>query len=684
MERFFYPQSIVVIGVSEKPDNLARNILANLRAFGYRGDLYAVGRESGEVEGVPIVSSLDLVPDGLDLAVILTPASVVPDLVEACGRKGIHRVVIESGGFGEFSEEGRRLEQRLLEVARRWGVRFIGPNCISVVNLEVGVCLPFAPISPETVRRGPASVVAQSGGVSITYLDRLSSAGVGANKVVSIGNKTDLDETDYLVYLLEDPGTEMVVLYLESLSDGRRLLELARSSPKPIIVHKANRGRASQRIAFSHTAALAADDRIVSAALRQVGMLRAENFRDAVAIAQGLALPPVRGDRLMVISRSGGHAVIAADTAEAHGFRLPPLPEEFAQRVRSLFRADVIAPTNPLDLGVIFDFDLYARIVEECLHTLSPDAVLLVNTYSLNEVEGGRRLARRVEEIVRQTGRPVALCIYAQGDEPQRVQREIGLPVFVDIEEAVRGLAAARDWNRWRVRREKETPQPKAAGQPGGPVHLPEEGILTADRALDLCRAYGIAAAPWEVVEDPGEAVRAADRLGYPVALKVLSAEAIHKSDVGGVALGLADAGAVRREAEAMLVRMPRGGLLMVQRMVDGGVEVILGGKQDPTFGPVVMFGLGGIYVEVLNDVSFRVAPLGRADAEEMITEVYASRLLAGVRGRPPVDREALIQALVAFSHLVADHPRLLEIDVNPLILSSAGAVAVDARAVVG
>ena len=293
MKRIFSPDSIVVIGVSERPDNLARNIIANLRTFRYQGDLYAVGLRKGEVFGIPIVDSLDMVPDNLDLAVILTPADTVPDLMDTCGRKGIQRLVIESAGFSEFSDEGRRLEERLLEIAHKWNIRFVGPNCISVINLETGVCLPFGLISPEIVRRGPVSIIAQSGGVSLTYLGLLSKTGVGVNKVVSIGNKTDLNETDYLEYLLDDEETEIVSLYLESISDGRRLMDLARSSSKPVIIHKANRGKASQGVAFSHTAALADDDRIVDAAFKQTGILRAGGFQDMAAIAQGLSLPPV-------------------------------------------------------------------------------------------------------------------------------------------------------------------------------------------------------------------------------------------------------------------------------------------------------------------------------------------------------------------------------------------------------
>jgi acetyltransferase len=683
MQRIFYPNSIVVIGVSERQENLARTIIANLCTFGYKGRLFAVGRKEGSVHGIPIATSLDQVPDGLDLAVILTPAATVPDFMEACGRKGIRRIVIESGGFSEFSQEGLRLEQRLLEIAREWDIRFVGPNCISVINLETGLCLPFGSMSTVTARLGPASVVSQSGGVSLTYVDRLCTAGVGVNKAVSIGNKTDLDETDYLAYLLQDPGTKIVCLYLESIGDGRKLMDLARSSAKPIIVHKVNRGQASRRVALSHTAALADDDRIVSAAFRQVGIFRPEDFRESVAIAQGLTLPPVRGNRLVVISRSGGHAVIAADAAERYGFQLAALPDEFIERVRALFPADVIALTNPIDLGVIFDFELYARIVEECLHMLSPDAVLLINTYTLDEAEGAHRLARRVEEIVRESGRPIAFCVYSQGDEGQVVQQHTSLPIFAEIDDALRGLAASRDWNCWQARRVGATGDAVHASREEAQRVLTRPGVLTVEQALALCKAYGIPVTPLKVANDPEEAIQAADQLGYPVALKALATQLVHKSDMGGVTLGLVDAAAVRRESAAMLTRIAHPARLMVQRMVGDGLEVILGGKRDRSFGPVVMFGLGGTYVEVFNDVSFRVAPLSRTDAEEMIGEVRGKRLLDGVRGKPPMDQESLIKALLSLSCMLVDNPSITEVDINPLLVLEHGAAAVDARAVV-
>jgi acyl-CoA synthetase (NDP forming) len=351
--------------------------------------------------------------------------------------------------------------------------------------------------------------------------------------------------------------------------------------------------------------------------------------------------------------------------------------------VRALFRADVIALTNPLDLGVIFDFELYARIVEGCLQALSPSAILLIHTYSLTEREGARRLARRVEQIVKDSGKPVAFCVYSQGDEAQTTQDEISLPVFDEIEHAIRGLAASRDWHE---RRERHAgPSENPATPPPDVQTLLSEPVLAADRALALCQAYGIPVPPSQVAAGAEEAAQAADRLGYPVALKILSTQVTHKSDVGGVALGLSDAAAVRREAQAMLARVAAHApetrpALMVQRMAGRGLEVILGGKRDHSFGPAIMFGLGGIHVEVLNDVVFRVAPLGRADAEEMLQEVRARRLLEGVRGQPPVDREALIGTILSLSRLMVENPNIDQVDINPLVVSQVGAVAVDAR----
>ncbi|HDQ72575.1 MAG TPA: CoA-binding protein [Chloroflexi bacterium] len=688
MDKIFYPESVAIIGVSERPDNLAANIVGNTLAFGYEGALYAVGRREGRVHGVPILPSVEALPEGVDLAVILTPAATTPDLLEACGRKSIRRAVIESGGFAEFSEAGGALEEQIVQVARRWGVRFVGPNCISVVNMENGLCLPFARLDASAIKRGAVSVLAQSGGVSVTYMMLLSEAGLGVNKVVSMGNKTDLDELDYLAYLLADDGTEIVCLYLESIERGRELLELAASSPKPVIIHKANVTEASEQIAFSHTAALANDERIVSAALRQAGILRAADFDDAVALAQGLTLPPVRGNDMVVISRSGGHAVLAADAAAAQGFRLAPIPESVRDDVRGLFRADVIALTNPLDLGAIFDFELYGEIVETCLRVIDPDALLLLHTFSAgHEGAMSRRLFGRVKALSQAYGKPAAFCAFSHRSEVERIKQMAPYPVFSGIEAAVRALAASRDYH---ICPAQLRPLPDTPAQLQRPPEvdgiLSYDGTLTSDAALGVANLFGIPVAEWSVVERVDGALVAAAAIGYPVALKALSPDLVHKSDAGGVILDV-DGPERLRKAFASLVTMAQAGGVrlngvLVQRMVFGGQEVILGGKRDPSFGPVVMFGLGGVYVEAFDDVAFRLAPLTREAARSMVAEVRGSRLLHGMRGGRPLDVDALIDALLAFSQLMVNCPEVIEIDLNPLFVLEEGVSAVDARLV--
>lgn len=700
MEKIFYPESLVVLGVSPRTENLGKNIIANLLEFGFRGKIYAVGRERGEVLGVQIYSSVEELPEGIDLAVFLTPAPLIPDLLDRCGRKGIRWAVIESAGFSEFSEEGRLLEARLLEVARRWGIRFVGPNCLSIINLENGLCLPFVPVSRSAARPGKVSIVSQSGGVALTYANLLSVPGLGVNKVVSIGNKLDLDELDYLEYLLADPGTELIILYLEGIEDGRGLMELARASAKPILLHKAHRGPASREIARSHTAALANDDLVVTAAARQAGLIRVLDFRAAVNCAKALSLPPARGDRLAIIARTGGHAVIAADGAEAAGFRLYQFPESFLHQVQGLFRAKVIRPTNPLDLGDLFDLRLYAWITEQCLRMEGVDAVLLVHTYGA-KTEGPqtRELAAKVKALSSRYGKPVALVLFSEREELARLERELDWPFFLGIEEALQALAAARDYHRRReaqLTRLSTTLATALAGtNPRLDGRIEEiltehagEGALPLDAALELVAALGIPVPPWEKAGTLEEALEGAERLGYPLALKVISTQVLHKTELGGLALNISDREQLVREYQALLARVkeraPAAEIegVLLQRMASDGEELILGGRRERAFGPVVLLGLGGIYAELLAKTALRVAPFTEVEAEEMIAELGLEPLIAGFRRRPPLDREALVDAILKVSQLLITQPRIAELDLNPLLLRKEGLLALDARVI--
>ena len=329
MEQLFYPRSVVVIGVSESPDNLARVILENLLEFQFKGKIHLVGKKEGLLHGKRIATSLDDLEMGIDVAVILTPAPTVPGILESCGRKKIPWAVLETGGFSEYSEEGARLEQELLRVARKWGIRIVGPNGIGIVNTENGFVVPFVGMKKGPVSQGKVSILAQSGGVTFTYFNLLSSAHVGISKMVSMGNKLDLDEIDYLRYLAKDPQTQIIGLYLEGIGKGRELMEAAQTTSKPIVLHKSNIGEGSRQIAKLHTAALANDDRIVETALKQANIIRTKDFRSYINAVKVLSLPAMKGGRLVVLSRSGGIAIMAADSAEVHGFRLHPFKEEF-------------------------------------------------------------------------------------------------------------------------------------------------------------------------------------------------------------------------------------------------------------------------------------------------------------------------------------------------------------------
>lgn len=684
MEKLFYPESVVVIGVSEKPDNLARCIVGNLFEFQFRGEIFIMGKKEGILFGRRILTSFDQLPEGIDVAVVLTPAPTVPAILEACGKKRIPWAVIETGGFREYSEEGAKLEEKTLETARRWGIRIVGPNGIGIFNMENGFVVPFVSLKRGAMRKGKLSILAQSGGVSFSYFNLLSSANVGISKMVSMGNKLDLNEIDFLRYLVKDPQTEVIGLYLESLERGRELMELARSTSKPIIVHKANTADSSREIARLHTAALANDDRIVEAALRQVDIVRVKDFRTFVNIVKILSLPAVKGNNLVVMSRSGGMAIVAADGAAAHGFRLYPFADSFREQIHRYFRAKVIRPTNPLDLGDLFDFDLYTTILEEVLKIEAVDGVLFQHGAIAEEKEPSRRLITAMKELSFRYQKPVALCYITDEEETAYVKRTIDYPIFAEPHDALAALAVSRDHHlRKACQKEKPFLYPVDRGRAEKTIERAkrEKRNLSLAEAFEVIEAYGIPIAPYRVVDRKEDLKRAMDEIGKPLVLKTASPDIVHKSDVGGVILHIE----TLSEAEKAYERISSlggnpGSRVVAQAMVAEGKEVILGAKRDPSFGPVVLFGLGGIYVEIFAETSLRVAPITRREAHAMISELKGSKILRGARGEGPLDTEALVESLLRLSQLVTDFPEIEGIDINPVKVLEKGAVAVDCR----
>ncbi len=691
MEKFFYPRSVAVVGVSENPANLAKGIVGNLLAAGYRGKIYPVGPRGGAIHGIPILTHIHQLPEVVDLAVILTPARFVPQVVADCGQLGITHVVVESGGFAELGEQGRALEDEIRELIRRFGIRLVGPNGIGTLNMEVGLSLPFSQLTPP--RLGRISVISQSGGVGLHMLAWLDREGLGVNKFLSLGNKLDVAENEVLEYFLSDPGTDAVYLYLEGLTDGRRLLEVARGAAKPIFLQLANVGEETQAIALSHTASLASDERVVEAACRQAGILRLKSQAEVVVAAKMVSQPPVKGDRVVVLSRSGGEAVIAAFACRQWGFRLPPLRPHLADFIHESSRSKIIKTTNPVDLGDIFDFSVYSQVMRELCRDPEVDAVLLnYGPVYDPEREDARRMVRTMIEEAKAAGKPLAITVCATLEEEDYLREELRFPVYHFPGQAIRGLAYSRYLARRPAPPQEYVPRCQwervvaALAEPG------PEGFLSLPAALDLIASLGIPVAGWQVAATGYEALVAAGDLGYPVCLKLAAPSLVHKTEAGGVLLNLNSPEEVTRgfqrlaEAAAQHVPPDEAWQVLVMPQVEGGEEVILGARRDPNFGPVVVFGAGGIWTEVLEDLALRVAPIDPAEARAMILETRMGRIISGVRGRPPADLDFLSRAVATLSCFMVQFPQVQEVDLNPVRVfpGAKGLLTLDARVRVG
>ncbi len=686
----FYPGTVAVIGASEREDNLGRQISANLGRFEFDGIVYEVGPRGGQLYGRRIHRSVSDIPDHVDLAVILTPAASVPELLEECGRKGVRHAVIETAGFVEHGSEGRRLSDRLLAVAAEHDIRFVGPNCIGVINRHNGLCTPFVGLDPQ-VRRGGISVISQSGGVGISILNVLVSEGLGLAKMVSVGNKLDLDENDLLEYLIDDPDTEIICLYLEGIADGRRLMDIARRSPKPILLHKSNIGQAASGIASSHTGALSSDDAVVDAALHQAGIARFRDTETLVHYLKALPMPPLKGNRLAVLSRSGGHAVIAADECELTGFELADLPREFLDEIEGRLRARVIRLTNPMDLGDLFDLDAYGEIAARTLEMEGVDGMVFLHIYvAERETEPSIELFEQLHALSSRVGKPVAIHAATEAEELGRIKRSLTGPIFGEPSDAVRALALLRDYGRQVVRapRRSEGPADQEAARAILDRCAAEGRDPLIQEAMEVGRAYGLPFPPARVASDVDQAVAAARELGFPVAMKVISPEVSHKSDFGGVQLNLRSAEGVRRAWVDMMAaleqRAPEARIsgALLQPMVVGGRELIVGARRDESFGHAVLVGAGGIFVEILRDTSLRLVPFGIETAREMIGELRIHPMLAGSRGQAASDLEALAHVILSVARLVEDCPRIQELDLNPVRVmpEGQGCIALDAR----
>ena len=675
MRHFFYPESIAVFGVSDRPSNLAKSIVCNLFRFGFRGDVFPIGNHEGSIEGKRIFTDLAQVERVPDLAVLLVPAHEIPAILDACGRKGTRHVIVESAGFTELGEDKEGLEKEILGIASKWGIRFQGPNCFGVMNMENGVILPFFGLEPDSVKTGGASFIGQSGGIFYDTSMLCSVERVGLNKLASIGNKLDLNENDFLEYLISDAGTKVIGMYLENFSDGRRLMELAAGTDKPLVLVKGNRSQGSREIAHFHTTALTGDDETADAAMAQAGVHRVRNLREMMDGLKIFSLPPLKGPNLAIVTRSGGHGVLCADGVERYGFKLAKFSEALLDKIGEN-KAHIIRMTNPLDVGDIYDMSTYPGIVEMLLREEGVDGVVFVSAHSdESDNEQIEELIREVARLSPLYGKPVVLCMVSSKDRWFALKEAADIPLFSDVDDALFALSWSLAHSRYQV--EKSIIGPWTGGGAKKNDSSGSSVIMDPGETFALLERYGLPVAAYALAASAQEVVRAAERLGYPLAVKIASPNLLHKTEKGGVALDLKDAKAVRQAISRMEAER-----YLVQKMAPPGYEVIVGGRQDREFGPVVVFGLGGIFVELLRDTSIRVAPIDGKTARDMIAQVKGAAILRGFRGKPPADIEGLSGILVALSRLLAGNASIRNIDINPVIAGQrgTGCTIVDAK----
>ena len=693
MEKFFNPSSIVIYGVSSTPGNLAAIIIENLQEMGFRGKIYGVGAQNCEVKGCPVYTSIKEIPDQIDMVTVMTPARTVPDIFKQCGELGIKRIVLMTAGFNELGGEGLQLAEEIMAIAREFNIKFIGPNCQGLIDFYTGVCLPFGNIKRHLIRKGRISIVAQSGSVGWVLSQILSHELGGVSKVISVGNKLSIDEVQAVEYLMSDDRTDIILLYLESFSDGKKLFELARQSEKPIIVLKANRGSKSD-LAISHTAALASNDRVVEAAFKQAGIIRAETFRDFIDWAKALSGHPMRGTNVVSIAASGGMALLSEDACRKSGLNLIALPDDIKDKLWEIGRPQIIKHTNPIDTGNIFDNTKVLDIVKMVLALDQVDGIVFCMFNLGKEFHGEMNVQEALSQTFQEAdraGKPIAIFIITDPEANFNFKHNATFPLYDSIEDAVESLS--KKWHYTVLRsRIKQSPfkeyicsDIERAKQIISSI---TDYCLDDIESMELLQCYGINSIQLKSADSPEGISRAAQETGYPVAMKIHSRSIIHKSDVGGIRLNIKnDREALQCFAEIMkAVKKSVPDALIsgvkIQKMVQEGIEVIVGGKKDKDFGQVVMVGLGGIYTEILDDVVFRIAPLTKEECLEMLQKLKGYRIFTGIRGKEPSDLDSLADILARFSKLLVDFPQISEADLNPVrvLPKGSGAFVLDAR----
>ena len=677
---FFAPSSLVVVGASPRKDSIGGLLFRNVLSAEFTGAAYPVNRTGESVGGVKGYSSVEELPETPDLAVICLPGEHVLPAAEAALAHGVPALCVISAGFAEIGEQGREREDRLVELVRGHGARLIGPNCLGIAVAKAQLNATFG---PRALPPGTIGFSSQSGALGLALLEKAAGRNLGLSAFVSIGNKADVSSNDLIEYWEDDPETNVILLYLESFGNPRRFGRIARrvARRKPLLAMKSGTTSSGARAASSHTAALAGSEAAVEALFHQAGVLRAETLEELIDVAGLLSTQPLpAGRRVAILTNAGGLGILAADACDAAGLELPELADRTEAELARFLPAEA-SLANPVDMLGSATAASYEEAVPGLLHDPNVDAVivLFVPPVTAGAAEVASAVVRAVERAG-ETEKPVLAAILSAEGTPRALQGEASVAVFPYPESAARALGLAVRRGEWLRRAAGSVPQLEGIDA-GAARRLVEQVLgesnerwLEASELRALLQAYGIPLVPERVVDAVDDGVGAARELGFPAVVKTAQAGA-HKTDAGGIALGLADEGEVRDALERI------GFPALVQPMIEGGAELLAGIVQDPTFGSLVAFGPGGIFAELIGEAGFRIAPLTDADAEELVHSGKTGRLVAGYRGAPAADAEALTDLLHRLSRLGEDLPEVAELDLNPVLARPDGCIAVDARA---
>ena len=682
LQSFFEPRTVAVIGANRERGKIGSEILHNITAGGFTGRVVAVNPAVASLDGVPAYGTVAAVPGEIDLAVICVPCARVSATVDECVAKGVKALVVISAGFGETGSAGRVLEQDILRKVRTAGIRMIGPNCMGIINTDPGVRLnaTFSPIAPV---EGRVAFSTQSGALGLAILDYVQQLHLGISTFVSVGNKADVSGNDLIQYWSDDPRTDVILLYLESFGNPRRFAQIARrvAAKKPIVAVKSGRSRAGARAASSHTGALAASDAVVDALFREAGIIRTGTIEELFDVAALLAHQPVPlGPRVAVLSNAGGPAIMAADACEAQGLSLASLSESTRDALRRLLPA-AASLGNPVDMLASAPPEHYREATRLLLADDGIDSLVIIFIPPL--VTKADEVAQAVTAGAAGTAKPVLANFISSRGAPREL---VPIPSYLFPEAAVTALARATAYGAWRRRPKGSIPELPGIDADTGRAVIDGalargEGWLTPEEAQRLMEAIGVRTARTQLADTADAAAAAARSIGYPVALKAAGPEIVHKTEVGGIVLDVRDEQMLRAAVHTLGSRLGSAmTATLVQQMVPGGVELLVGGVVDPTFGPLVGCGSGGVLVDLIGDTTFRLHPLTDLAAAEMVEGLKSVRLLRGYRGQPPADEPAAIETLLRVSALLSIAPEIQELDINPLKVLGRGAIALDVR----